>query len=172
MFCAGLILFSSVNRHKSNMPYSLQNQKRPVGLVPSLGLYMSEPILDAWNKTTIFLHMLFANPTDRNHPASAGLDSMTKHSLALINALSMMPQSTMSKISPHFFTRIKPIMNGLIVLWDSTKLSGTTDSVMIWVCHCMTCGVLTGYYFNFRIYSISNRNPSPSHEMQILPFLI
>jgi len=65
---------------------------------PTLRATVAKPILNGRSSTAVFLNVLFADPSHRNHSARAVLNRMAEYPLALKNALRMMPQGPVPKI--------------------------------------------------------------------------
>lgn len=63
-----------------------------------LGPDVFEPVLDGRNATTVFLDVLFTDPSHRNHPARAVFDRVTKYPLAFEDSLGMVPQCAVPEI--------------------------------------------------------------------------
>ena len=80
------------------------------------------PLGERRNEAKIFTDVLFADPSDRDDPASGDHDGRTEDGLGHENALGMVTEGAMPEVGDDHFRFIEPIMDADVVLRNTTPL--------------------------------------------------
>jgi hypothetical protein len=102
---------------------------------PRLRSNIQKPILQAGNSSQILSYMLLTDIPHRNQFAVAIWDVDSKLPLRRENSLGVMPESPMPEISYVSLWFIKPVVNGNVVFWFTTKLADRWFGVFPGMCH-------------------------------------
>lgn len=102
---------------------------------PSLWTYSSYPISKARYEPKVFLHVLLADPPDRDNPARRQCDRGTKDDLRHENSFRMMTKCPMAKVGGNLLGLVEPAVDGQIIIDGTAPSSYAGEGMMVRMGH-------------------------------------
>ena len=91
---------------------------------PTLGLNLSQPVLNRGYPAKVFQYVLLANEPDGDYPAGRDRHRGAEHLLQHEDALAMMPQGPVPEVSHVGLGTVEPFMELLVLIWLAAELLG------------------------------------------------
>lgn len=106
------------------------------GVHPSLGHELAQPVLHAGDPASaVFLDVLFTDQPDRDFPAGRVGDGDAELPFALIDAVGVVPECPMTKVTEQLLGLIEPLVDMDVVFGDASELPSTALAVIPEVAH-------------------------------------